>query len=303
MTVIHLDRAEAAAPARFPSVLDDEARRTATAIMSASGTSFGMAMRLLPPERRHAMFAVYAFCRVVDDIADEPAPPGEKHASLADWRQRIAHICAGRPRPGEPLDRALAWAVGRFGCQEADFMAVLDGMETDAAKAVRIPDLPGLMVYCDRVACAVGRLSNPVFGIAPADSPSLAGAVGSALQLTNILRDVAEDAERDRLYLPADRLAAHGLTFPVQNARTIIDHPAIPAVRAELAALAEARFAEADALFARLPHRPARPARVMKEVYHALFRRLNTADWHDVRHPPRVPKPVKLAIALRYGLL
>jgi phytoene synthase len=303
MTVIHLDPAEAGGPPRFPETLDTEARETATEIMSASGTSFGMAMRLLPPERRHAMFAVYAFCRVVDDIADEPAATADKLTRLADWRQRIALICAGRPRMDEPLDRALAWAVGRFGCREADFLAVLDGMETDAAERVRIPDLPTLMVYCDRVACAVGRLSNPVFGIAPADSPSLAGAVGGALQLTNILRDVAEDAGRDRIYLPADRLAAHGLAFPVEDARTILDHPAVPAVRAELATLAEARFAEADALFFRLPRRPARPARVMKEVYHALFRRLKAVGWGEVRRPPRVPRSVKLALALRYGLV
>jgi len=306
MTVLNLDRSPqgATTPGASP-MLDAEARAAATAIMAASGTSFGGAMRLLPAERRHGMFAVYAFCRVVDDIADEPAPLAEKRALLADWRDRIAAICAGRPRAEEPLDRALAWVTSRFGCQQADFLAVLDGMETDAEERVRIPDLPALMVYCDRVACAVGRLSNPVFGIAPADSPALASAVGGALQLTNILRDVAEDAARDRIYLPADRLAAHGLCAPDMeaDARSILDHPAVPAVRAELATLAQARFAEADALFARLPHGPARPARVMKEVYHALFRRLDAKGWDEVRHPPKVPKPVKLWLALRYGLL
>ncbi|MQX38162.1 presqualene diphosphate synthase HpnD [Roseospira navarrensis] len=303
MTVLHLQPApDRASGGTVRPVLDDEARATATRIMAASGTSFGLAMRLLPAERRHGMFAVYAFCRVVDDIADDPAPPDEKRARLADWRGRVAALCAGRPRAHEPLDRALAWTVHRFGCQEADFHAVLDGMDTDAADRVRIPDLPALMVYCDRVACAVGRLSNPVFGIAPADSPALASAVGGALQLTNILRDVAEDAERDRVYLPTDRLVAHGVDPEAGPADAILDHPAVPAVRAELAALAAARFAEADALFARLPRAPARPARVMKEVYHALFRRLDAGGWDAVRHPPRVPKAVKLAIALRYGL-
>ncbi|KAA5606515.1 presqualene diphosphate synthase HpnD [Roseospira marina] len=308
MTVRPIDRAAdsgaPAAPAVVRPVLDDDARETATRIMAASGTSFGGAMRLLPAERRHGMFAVYAFCRVVDDIADEPAPLDEKRARLADWRVRVALICDGRPRADEPLDRALAWVVSRFGCQEADFLAVLDGMDTDAEARVRLPDLPSLMRYCDQVACAVGRLSNPVFGIAPADSAPLASAVGGALQLTNILRDVAEDAERDRVYLPADRLAAHGLALHAHAPATaILDHPAVPAVRAELAALAAARFAEADALFARLPRGPARPARVMKEVYHALFRRLSAQGWDAVRHPPRVPKAVKAWLALRHGVL
>ncbi|WP_299436001.1 presqualene diphosphate synthase HpnD [uncultured Rhodospira sp.] len=283
--------------------LDDEARATVVRIMSAAGTSFGGAMRILPAERRYGMFAVYAFCRVVDDIADDPADEADKRARLDDWRHRIAAVCEGKPRPHEPLDRALAWAVARFGCAEQDFHAVLDGMGMDAAARVRIPDLETLWLYCDRVACAVGRLSNPVFGIPPAQSPALAAAVGSALQLTNILRDVAEDAARDRIYLPADRLAAHGLHPLPEDATAILDHPAVPAVRAEVATLAEARFAEADALFARLPPHPARPARIMKEVYHALFRRLTARGWAEVRDPPAVPKAVKLWLAVRHGFL
>ncbi|MBB4286984.1 presqualene diphosphate synthase HpnD [Roseospira goensis] len=297
------DTAAAAAPAGGPAVLDAEARAVVTRITTEAGTSFGGAMRILPAERRHGMFAVYAFCRVVDDIADEPAPIADKRARLADWRARVAAICAGRPRAGVPLDRALAWVVARFGCAEADFQAVLDGMAMDAGDRVRIADMAELMLYCDRVACAVGRLSNPVFGIPPADSAALAGAVGTALQLTNILRDVAEDAARDRIYLPADRLAAHGLDPLPDDAAAILDHPAVPAVRAELAARAAAAFAEADALFARLPRRPARPARVMKEVYHALFRRLAARGWDAVRRPPAVPKPVKLWLALRHGVM
>ncbi len=286
------------------TALDADAHAAVARITGAAGTSFGGAMRLLPAERRHAMFAVYAFCRVVDDIADDPAlPDAAKRARLADWRDRVGAVCAGRPRAGEALDRALAWAVDRYGCAEADFLAVLDGMEMDAAPSVRMPDTATLTLYCDRVACAVGRLSNPVFGIAPADSPALAGAVGHALQLTNILRDVAEDAAGNRLYLPMDRLAAHGLDLPPARIQTALDHAAVAAVRTELAAVAETRFAEADALFARLPRRPARPARVMKEVYHALFRRLRARGWDRVHQPPRVPSAVKLWLALRFGLI
>jgi phytoene synthase len=286
------------------AAMDAEAHATVARITTEAGTSFGGAMRLLPADRRHGMFAVYAFCRVVDDIADDTAlPEADKRARLADWRDRVAAVCAGRPRADDPLDRALAWTVEHFGCAEADFLAVLDGMEMDAGPTMRIPDGATLTLYCDRVACAVGRLSNPVFGIAPADSPALAEAVGQALQLTNILRDVAEDAANDRLYLPADRLAAHGLEAPPARALDALDHAAIPAVRAELAAEAAARFAAADRLFARLPHKPARPARVMKEVYQAQFRRLETAGWDHVRQPPRTPKAVKLWLALRYGLL
>ncbi|MBB4265121.1 presqualene diphosphate synthase HpnD [Roseospira visakhapatnamensis] len=291
-------------PSHDPGLPDPEAIAAVTAITDASGTSFGGAMRILPPERRDGMFAVYAFCRVVDDIADEPAPEPDKMARLVAWRDRVEAICAGRPDPREPLDRALAWVVARFGCRREDFLAVLDGMAMDAPPRVRLADGAALALYCDRVACAVGRLSNPVFGIPPAQSAPLAAAVGHALQLTNILRDVSEDAARDRVYLPADRLAAHGLVPMPDDATAILDHPAVPRVRAELAVLAEARFAEADALFRRLPRRPARPARVMKEVYHALFRRLRARGWTQVTGPAaRVPKPVKIWLAARHGLL
>ncbi|MEQ9200516.1 MAG: squalene/phytoene synthase family protein, partial [Rhodospirillales bacterium] len=158
----------------------------------ASGSSFFFAMRLLPPEKRAAMYAVYAFCRDVDDIADEPGDLADKQIALARWRGWIDDLYQGR-RPGHPVARALQQPIAEFDLKQDDFLAVIEGMELDARPDIRIPDREALIDYCDKVACAVGRLSVRVFGMPEDDGLALARAEGLALQLTNILRDVAED--------------------------------------------------------------------------------------------------------------
>ena len=177
------------------------------AIVRASGTSFYRGMAVLPADRRLAMHGIYAFCRAVDDIADEDGPLTCKHRHLAGWRQRIAALFEGAA--GDPITRVLLPAVTRFDLRRGDFLAVIDGMQMDAEGPIVAPDLATLDLYCDRVASAVGRLSVRAFGDSSARADEVAHALGRALQLTNILRDLQEDA-RQGTALPAPRMAGRG---------------------------------------------------------------------------------------------
>ena len=165
----------------------------------ASGSSFYRAMRMLPKPQREAMFEIYSFCRAVDDIADEPGPRDARMMQLQKWRDDLAALYAGNPVPGLG---GLARAVKEFDLRLPDFIAIIDGMEMDVVSTIRAPDMNTLDLYCDRVASAVGRLSVRVFGMAEQPGIALANHLGRALQLTNILRDIDEDAGISRLYLP-----------------------------------------------------------------------------------------------------
>jgi phytoene synthase len=185
----------------------------------ATRSSFYLAMRILEPPRRDAMYAIHAFCRAVDDIADEDGDRAARLAQLDAWRYELDELYAGRIRPRCGF---LAEPVRRFRLDRADFEAVIDGMAMDVEADIRAPDWTTLDLYCDRVASAVGRLSVRVFGLAeeangadgglPTGPKLLAYHMGRALQLTNILRDLDEDALRGRLYLPREALEEAGVT-------------------------------------------------------------------------------------------
>ena len=284
------DRTPSATPADLEHVLR---------VVQASGSSFYGAMRTLPKEQRDAMFAIYAFCREIDDIADDPLPPAEKTAALADWRAEIERLYAGAPQ--KPTGRALLEPVARYALRKEDFIALIDGMEMDAAEIFDGPDMETLTLYCERVAGAVGMLSVRVFGEPGDAGTQLAWSLGQALQLTNILRDVQEDAERGRLYLPDELLTKHGIATRVPA--DVLRHPALPAVCAELSSLAAQRFAEAIAAMGRCDRRKIRPAVVMMHVYHAILKKLIQRGWRQLDTPVKVSKAAKIWIALRYGLL
>src|SRR5256885_16296700 len=192
---------------------------------SASGSSFYAAMRILPREQREAMFQIYSFCRQVDDIADSDGPRTERLAALQQWRDDIDALY--QDRPPARLQGYVA-SVRRFDLQREDFLAIVDGMEMDVPQDIRAPDLATLDLYCDRVASAVGRLSVRVFGLARDDGILLAHHLGRALQLTNILRDIDEDAGIGRLYLPREGLLLAGINTDQPN-RVIADR-ALPKV-------------------------------------------------------------------------
>jgi squalene synthase HpnD len=280
---------------------DDAAlRETIRRRVEAAGTSFYWAMRLLPEDRRNGMYAVYAFCREVDDIADDLAgPPAAKLAALAEWHAEIDALYAGRPRL--LVARALREPVSRYALRRSDFHAVIDGMEMDAATDIRAPELATLDLYCGRVASAVGHLSVHVFGDSGPDAHAVADALGRALQLTNILRDLDEDAQRGRLYLPREILHRHGIrgSDPV----AVLRHPALPAACRDLAAIAEGHFAAAAAAMARCSRRAMRPAAVMAAFYRAMLDAMLRAEWRDPARRISLSKAQKLWLVLRHGLL
>ena len=278
---------------------NSEAMGYVNAVVRRSGTSFLWAMRVLPPPKRDAMFAVYAFCREVDDIADDPGDPGDKLNRLEAWREEIERLFGGEPR--SPVTCALAAPVGQFGLRKETFMAVIDGMEMDAAGGLRIADMAALEVYCDRVACAVGRLSNQVFGVDDKAGEAVAVALGQALQMTNILRDLREDAALDRLYLPGDMLHAHGI--PNGDAPAVLAHPAMPEVCDALARLTEKRYVEAEAALSACDRRIMRPAIMMMQVYRRIFEKLRRRGWRRLDQRVGLPLWQKLWVLVRYGML
>ena len=276
----------------------DDAVEIIRARVQAAGTSFYWAMRILPPARRDAMFAIYAFCREVDDIADSDAPPTAKRVELIGWRDEIDAIYAGRP--SHLIGPALVAAVAEYHLRREDFIAVIDGMEMDAQTDICAPSLAELDLYCACVASAVGHLSVRIFGDASPAADRVAASLGRALQLTNILRDIAEDAARGRLYLPRELLEAHGITDT--DPAIVLRHSGLRAVCRDLARIAARHYDDADAALAQCSRRAMRPAAIMKAIYRATFDRLVAADWRDLDRPVRTPTPVKLWLALRHGI-
>ncbi|MBV9626942.1 MAG: presqualene diphosphate synthase HpnD [Xanthobacteraceae bacterium] len=264
----------------------------------ASGSSFYTAMRILPQAQRDAMFEIYSFCRAVDDIADSTGRREQRVRELAIWRNDIAAIYAGH---APPALQGLAQAVQRFGLKREDFLAVIDGMEMDVVADIRAPDFPTLEIYCDRVACAVGRLSVKVFGLPDGAGVALADQLGRALQLTNILRDLDEDAALGRLYLPADALRDAGIT--TTDPLVAIADPRIEWACHSLVALARAHFTKAEQIMAHCPRRSVRAPRLMRAVYQTILERLVARGFGAPRTPIRIGKPLLVWMLMRYAII
>ncbi|AWN42250.1 presqualene diphosphate synthase HpnD [Methylobacterium durans] len=266
--------------------------------LPAAGSSFYTAMRLLPKERREAMYAVYAFCRAVDDVADDGGPAEIRAAELDHWRADIDALYAGKP-PGRVRD--LIVPVARYDLRREDFHAVIDGMAMDAFEDIVAPDEATLDLYCDRVASAVGRLSVRIFGMPEQDGIRLAWHQGRALQLTNILRDIDEDSERGRLYLPREKLARIGLKAPTP--RSAIQHPRIGEVCAALAAEADAHYRATWEIIGRSPRKATKAARLMAAAYRLYLDALLKRGWSAPRARVKPGKLALLAVALRHGIV
>ncbi len=267
-------------------------------IVKAAGTSFYHGMRVLPPDRRHAMYAIYAFCRIVDDIADEEGTLTDKRRALADWRDRIAGLYEGRSE--DAVTRVLVTATSKFRLRAEDFIAVIDGMEMDAEVTIVAPTLDVLDLYCDRVASAVGRLSVRAFGDTSEAADRVAQALGRALQLTNILRDIQEDAERGRLYLPAEYLADAGVPADPVKALTA---PGLSDVCQRLAARAHGYFRIAADEMDHCDRRAMKPARLMGATYDAILSALEARGWSRLDERVSLPRWRKLWLVCRYGLI
>jgi squalene synthase HpnD len=263
---------------------------------TASGSSFYAAMRILPQEQRDAMFQIYSFCRQVDDIADSDGPREQRLAALQQWRDDIDALYQGRP-PARLADYVPS--VQRFALEREDFLAVIDGMEMDVPQDIRAPDLATLDLYCDRVASAVGRLSVRVFGLPREDGIQLAHHLGRALQLTNILRDIDEDAAIGRLYLPKEGLAQAGITST--DPRVVATDPGVPKVCDPLVDRARDHFAKSDEIMARNSRRAVRAPRIMSKYYGAILELLVARGFANPRMPVRLNKMARIAILLRHA--
>ncbi len=266
-------------------------------IVRSAGTSFYRGMRVLPADRRHAMYAIYAFCRIVDDIADNDGSLEEKRRALAGWRETIAELYLGRSR--DAVTRVLALAIPRFQLRYEDFIAIIDGMQSDAETVVVAPGMAELDLYCDRVASAVGRLSVRAFGDSSPAADRVAFALGRALQLTNILRDIKEDSDRGRIYLPLEYLNDAGVTA---DPASIATAPGLPAVCERLAALAHGYFRDAFAAMDLCDRSAMKPARLMGATYDSILSAVENRGWKRLEQPVRLPKWRKLWLACRYGL-
>jgi squalene synthase HpnD len=263
---------------------------------SAAGSSFYAAMRILPAAQREAMFQIYSFCRQVDDIADSDGPRAARLAELGIWRDDIDALYRGNPPARlEGYKRS----VETFGLKREDFLAVVDGMEMDVPADIRGPDLATLDLYCDRVASAVGRLSVKVFGLGDIDGIALAHHLGRALQLTNILRDIDEDAEIGRLYLPSELLDAAGISD--RDPLLVAANRQLPKVCAPLVTKAREHFRQADIIMRRNPRKLVKAPRIMGKVYARILDLLEQRGFAAPREPVRVGKFERILILLRYA--
>lgn len=274
------------------------ASNSASAANRASGSSFYLAMRILPRPQREAMFEIYSFCRAVDDIADSDAPRPLRLQQLAQWRRDIDALYDGTPASSH---EGLARAISQFELRREDFLAVIDGMEMDAVGDIRAPAFGNLDLYCDRVASAVGRLSVRVFGLEENDGIRLAHHLGRALQMTNILRDLDEDAGMGRLYLPREALVVAGIQG--DDPATVLADPAIGWACDVLVARARQHFTEADAIMTRAPRRAVRAPRIMAEAYRRMLEDMVARGWSWPRNRVHLSRSHLLKVVLRHAFI
>jgi phytoene synthase len=268
----------------------------APAATRAGGSSFYLAMRILAREQRDAMFEIYSFCRAVDDIADGGGPRRRRIGQLAQWRADIESLYAGRVLPD--IQR-LADSVARFGLRKADFLTVIDGVEMDAREDIHAPKLKELELYCDRVACAVGRLS--VRGMDEEPGRKLAHHLGLALQFINILRDIDEDAAAGRLYLPREALDAAGIG--TNDPLAAVADPRVGIACEAIAIRAREHFTKASEIMNACPRQQVRAPRIMAEAYRQMLDDMSTRGWAPPRERVHVNKSHLLWVAFRYAFV
>jgi len=264
----------------------------------ASGSSFYTAMRILPKAQRDAMFAIYGFCRQVDDVADSPEPRDGRLAELAAWRIDINALYAGGVTA---RTHDLVKPVRYYDLEQADFLTVIDGMEMDVVADIRAPTWSELDLYCDRVASAVGRLSVKIFGLETRPGLQLAHHLGRALQLTNILRDLDEDAEVGRLYLPQEALVQAGIEST--DPSVVLASPRLDHTCAQVVEAARNHFDKADKIMLSTSRRAVRAPRIMGEVYRLILEGMAVRGFAPPRTPVRLGRLRLLLIIMRYAFI
>ncbi len=264
---------------------------------TASGSSFYYSFLFLPTAKRQAITAFYAFCREVDDVVDECREPLVARAKLAWWRNEIDLVYDGQP--SHPVALALREVVGPFDIPREQLEEILDGMAMDLDQ-VRYADYKALRLYCHRVAGVVGEIAARIFGHRDHATLKYAARLGLALQLTNIIRDVGEDARRDRIYLPRDELAEFGVTE--QDILAGHDSEAFRRLMEFQYQRASAAYAEAIALLPRADRKAQRPGLIMANIYRCLLEEIRRDGFPVLRCRIALPAGRKLWLAVKTWL-
>jgi 15-cis-phytoene synthase len=269
---------------------DDYCREKA----AQSGSSFYYSFLFLPPGQRRAITALYAFCREVDDAVDEPSDPAAARAALQWWRGEVARLFAGDPQ--HPVTRALAPWTAAYGIDAARLNEIMDGLEMDLNQT-RYLDFAGLRLYCHRVAGVVGALAAGIFGFRNPGTLDYAERLGLAFQLTNIIRDVGEDARHERIYLPMDELKRFGVSAAdIVNGRHTEDFTRLMRFQAERAMRC---YDEALALLPKEDRRAQRPGLMMAAIYRTLLREIADDGFRVLQQRTALTPVRKLWIAWR----
>ena len=264
---------------------------------AASGSSFYYSFMFLPPPRRRAIVALYAYCREVDDVVDECTDPGVARSKLAWWRDEVGRLYAGQPQ--HPVARALADVIAPYGLLQEDLLTVIDGMAMDL-EYNRYPDFDTLKLYCHRVAGVVGLMSARIFGYSDPRTLEYAAQLGLAFQLTNIIRDVGEDARRNRVYLPLDELAAAGLdASQIAHGR---DSDTFRRLMAQQVSRAIATYDTAFALLPAADRKPQLPGIIMAAIYRTLLEEIRDDGCRVLTHRTSLTPVRKLWIAWKTWL-
>ena len=261
-------------------------------VTRASGSSFAAAFWMFPGEQRRALHALYAFCRLADDIADSPEVAGDRVRLLARWRAELRDAYLGKAT--HPVGVALGDAARRFELPEAILHELLAGIESDLG-GEPIESWADLRRYCWRVASTVGILVVRIRGACDARTEEWAGNLGIAVQLTNVLRDVGADAAAGRIYLPREELAAFGVDPHSLRERRASDE--LRLLLAYTAELARLHYERADHLLPDDERRRLRPALAMGRIYRALLGELHARGYPSLGEPLRLSQPRRLAIA------
>jgi phytoene synthase len=261
---------------------------------AASGSSFYYAFLFLPPPRRAAITAFYAFCREVDDVADEVSDPGVAATKLAWWRSEVAAGFAGKP--SHPVMRALMPLAPAYGIEASHLLAVIEGCQMDLDQS-RYLDFPGLARYCDLVAGVVGEVASNIFGRTRDSTLAYAHRLGLAMQLTNIIRDVGDDARRGRIYLPMDELKRFDVKAGELLAREYSDR--FKALMTFQAQRAHRCYDEALAELDEADRRTQKPGLMMANIYRSLLREIEADGFHVLQQRISLTPIRKLWIAMR----
>jgi phytoene synthase len=265
---------------------------------SASGSSFYYAFLFLPPPRRAAITAFYAFCREVDDVVDEVTDPGVAASKLAWWHNEVHQAFAGNPN--HPVMQALMPCVAQFGIEERSLQSVIEGCEMDLTQT-RYLDYPNLTRYCHLVAGVVGEVSAQIFGQSASDTTAYAHKLGQAFQLTNIIRDVGEDALRGRIYLPVNELQQ----FDVKAHEVLnrLDSDRFQALMQFQATRAHALYDEALSLLPAADWKHQKPGLMMASIYRTLLREIEAQKFPVLSHRVALTPLRKLWLAWKMQAL